>query len=223
MPDWCNSFESESREPPAPRRVGRAVTRIHWDADVITGLLLSEVRALFRQPDALEPLGLVGLTYDENSLATKILIEDVGSYDIHSAGIRPAVIVADNDMQSDTRGLGAGMDINDGRMQSNYDVFRRGSHTLSCIWQEKSPTRKLAEAVAAHFEEITPALCTIMQQFRVRIVGTPGQLDEERDRWLAPIVVAWEYQRTYRLNIESPILRGIEAVNTGVSDLVQFW
>ena len=215
--ELCESYDAAPRDPNPDRALAPETVKARWSRKRITGQLLTLLRALFRVPEALAPLGLQGLTWEPEFAATKILIESANFFDRRATEIYPRIMVKANDFASVIEGIAYGSDVRTERYQDQHSEVRQGSHTVCCIWESEDSVEVLADAVVDQLVDFGPALLRSLRHYRVRTAGGPAMLQEDKTRWFVPIVVAWEYNRTWGVRHEQPILTAIDFVAQSTS------
>jgi hypothetical protein len=96
--------------------------------------------------------------------------------------------------------------------QEVYANLWQGSHTLFCIASKGGEVEKLAAEVYRELNEFGPAFREVLNlmRFEVTEVGEIMILEEARQNFVVPVVVAYAFTEQWHLNREVPVMRRID-------------
>jgi hypothetical protein len=141
---------------------------------------------------------------------TGIMIESITRWLPEMTEKRPAVIIKRNPWKRIRLGIGdkmLGLTELDG--QGVYANAWQGSHTLFCITGKGAETELLAAEVYREMNEFGPVFREVLDllRFEVSEVGDLMILDEARQNFVVPIVVAYAFVEGWRIRREVPVLK----------------
>ena len=144
---------------------------------------------------------------------TGIMIESITRWVPELTEKRPAVIIKRNGWRRLRLGIGDKMfGPGDPAGQEFFANAWQGSHTLFCIAGKGAETEKLAAEVYREMNEFGPAIRATLDllRFEVTEVGELMLLEEARQNFVVPVVVAYAFVESWQLQDSSPPLTGID-------------
>lgn len=151
--------------------------------------------------------------FDDDDLATKVIIERSCLFKSEAVQKRPAIYVKRGPISFPPRKVGFDdlQKYNAKTGESERAVFAAGSAVCFCISKQTGQVERLAEEVS----EVLIAFKPIIRQdfgftrFDVSSVGEIGVLEESTEFFAVPVITAFEYIEHWTLQYESLILRKI--------------
>lgn len=141
-----------------------------------------------------------------------ILIESITRWRPEMTEKRPGVIIKRNGWKRLRLGIADRMmGTVESTGQEVYGNFWQGSHTLFCIAGNGAEAEKLATEVFRELNQFGPKfrLAVDLMRFEVTEVGELLLLEEGRQNFVVPIVVAYVSSEAWRVNQETPLLRNL--------------
>lgn len=146
-----------------------------------------------------------------NDLTTGILIESIHRWRGDLAEKRPAILIKRNQYSNTRMTIGdqAGEDQWGNRQ---YATWWTGSHTLFCIHASGASAEILATEVQREITQFAPVLLQTIGLFRLMVtdVGPISEIEEAKESFVIPVNVAWAYQETWKVKVDSLRIRGIQ-------------
>lgn len=203
-------------------------------ANVLTGILLNLLREHFANADNLEYNGQNEFTTAEgtkplnqlqsklwtpNNTTTGIQIQSVWDYNSQDIQRRPALYVKRNALQTQRLGINDGFTVNSKRdpktgkvlaVQGEYkSLMILGSHTVFCVGSTGAEAELYGMEVFSHLVGFAQLIREEMNfnRFMVMECGEVAILDEFEEHFVVPIVVAYAFGWSWRINKVAPWLK----------------
>jgi hypothetical protein len=180
-----------------------------WQPLLLTGMLRDMLARHFAEATNIESDDLRRYIW-QDSVETGILIESVHRWRGDLVEKRPAILIKRNSMRNrrfaiaDLSGLtGQGFDVH-----TNLWV---GSHTLFCIHGTGASVEILATEVQRTLNGFAPVIRQYLglHKFAVMEVGAISEVEESSENFIVPVTVAWVYEETWELRLQSLPIRRI--------------
>jgi hypothetical protein len=195
---------------------------------ILTGVLLWLVRSQFQNAGNIISDKLKAYIWNQDPTVTKIKIDSVTEWRLQDTQRRPSVMVKRNTLRPNQRSLSIGDKLHGGMIPSpsgafpvdsgsRYNVLMLGSHTLFAISQNGAEVEELAAEVFYRLVEFGPVIQRDLgfDRFVVPEIGAVHKLEESKEHWVVPIVVAYGYQHAWRLAPEGPPMKTVELNTSG--------
>ena len=188
--------------PPVPRLYSR-----------ITGALRQIFIYRFSSADRISQDILKNYIWTSDPETSRILIESVTRWNVRAMQQRPAIVIKRNSVSTVQLGIDDGIRV--GAPSSIEDVGEikqigmTGSHTIFAIAGTGAETEALAQECFHELVEYGSVLRKDLglHKFRAVEVGPVAKLEEDRERWVSPIVCGWAYVYAWRLRPYGPTLK----------------
>lgn len=158
--------------------------------------------------------------WTEDAKTTKIQIQPVWDYNVQDIQRRPALYIKRNAWQTQRMAINDGMTVNaqagpDGkvlRVRGEYHSrFVMGSHTVFCVAASAGAVELLGTEIFDFLVSFAPLLRKDleMHRFEVQEVGAISVLQESTDHFVLPVVTAYAFAHTWRLEAVAPWLKSM--------------
>ena len=184
---------------------------------LLTGILVSAVRDQFSQADNIVSAELKPLIWTASPETTRLNIEPVTKWDPRNLELRPAIYVKRNGTQVERISIG---DKLHGRSlidrNQGYAVILVSSYTFFCVARAGGEAEALGTEVLLRMVEFGPAIRSDvgLKRFVIVELGGVKKLEEAKDHWVVPVVVACSYEHQWTLDPRGPKLKTV-ALATG--------
>lgn len=196
---------------------------------ILTGVLLWLVRTQFSSANNIIEEKLKGYIWDKDPTKTKIKIDSLTEWRLQDTQHRPAIVVKRNEVRPNQRFLSIGDKLHGGGpvvitpgafpvdRGSQYEVLMLGSHTLFAVSQNGAEVEELAAEIFYRLVEFGPVIQRDLGLDRLVVseVGAVHKLEESKEHWVVPMVVAYGYQHAWRLSLEGPPMKTVELKTSG--------
>lgn len=213
---WCSS---DSAAPTSPLPTGTAgklypitpgsLCNMGWRPIMITGLIRDMLARHFGDPASIEEADLRHLVWRESE-RTGILIESIHRWRGELVEKRPAIIIKNNGRRNIRWGIQdqAGANEQGHRL---YQTFWAGSHTLFCIHGSGASAEILATEVQRELLQWHPIITSYLNlhSWQVTTVDGTFEVEEAKESFAIPVVIAWTYTETWKIELESMKLRKV--------------
>lgn len=99
-----------------------------------------------------------------------------------------------------------------------FETLILSSHTLFCVAETGIAAEKLGAEVFFRYLEFASRIRTDLgfHRFRPMELGPVQKLEEDKEHWVAPVVLSHAVNHAWTLRLEAPVLKGvsIETLNT---------
>ena len=214
--NWC----SASGNPQDPRAAAQSDPRSReirysylcsrgYRRLLITGQLKDMLVHHFAAPEFIEYKDLRDCIWRPDE-QTGILIESLYLWRGQLTEKRPAILIKPNAQHNLQLGIGDYQGV-DEQGQELYSTAWVGSHTLFCLHGSGAGAELLASEVQRELTEFSVLVRKRFQllQWKVVEVGEIGLLEEAKQDFVIPVTIAWAYQQSWKLSLESLRLRKI--------------
>lgn len=209
-----------------PQTIGKEVSSLCVTglspAQLLLGAYVSMLRRHFsaspRFNNTLRPAGQAlplqdGFRYIGDTAQTGMYIGAAGAWDPATAGKRAAVAVKRNAFKSQRVGVNHQVQGN-GPLDGNprYGLLQLGSHTCFAIAQSEASADLLGTEVFNFFTEFGPVIRKDLRLTRFEAVsnGEPGLLEESKQHWAVPVVIASAFWQGWTYEDYGPPLKTLE-------------
>lgn len=185
---------------------------------LLTGILVSVVRDQFSRADNIVSPELKPLIWTPAPETTKINIESVTKWDPKNLQLRPAIYAKRNGTQVERISIG---DKFHGRSLIDrnpaYAVILNASYTFFCVARAGGEAEALGTEVLLRMVEFGPVLRNDvgLKKFVIVEMGGAKKLEEAKDHWVVPVVVACSYEHQWTLDPRGPKLKTAALSVTG--------
>lgn len=178
---------------------------------LLTGWLMSLLRAHFSSLDRIEEKELIKLIWTKDVATSGILIESIFKFTPEIVGKRPAIIVKRGGLQNQRLAIGDSAGTNS-EADGEFTTFWVGSLTCYCIGQSGQIAEILATEVARELTQFaTVILATFkLQKFQVTAIEDPQPLREATHNCVVPVVIGIAFSESWKLAAIAPPLRSID-------------
>lgn len=154
-----------------------------------------------------------GFKYNGQHDKTGLQISSAGAWLPVEGDKRPAILVKRNAFKSQRMGVNnqaQGMSPLDGN--NRYGLLQLGSHTCFAIATTEAGADHLGTEVYNFFTEFGPVIRKDLRLTRLEAVsnGEPGLLEEAKQHWVVPVVVASAFWHGWTYEEYGPPLKTIE-------------
>jgi hypothetical protein len=138
---------------------------------------------------------------------TGIKIESITRWDPSTAEKRAALIIKRNGWKRVKLGIGDRVGVNAKQQEIKGNAWM-GSHTTFCIAADGAEAEKLGAEVFNYFNQFSQAIRATLNllRFEVTEVGELLIVEEARQNYVVPVVVAYAFEEQWLLNPEKPLL-----------------
>lgn len=176
----------------------------------MTGFIRKFLLNHFSNPNNIEHPQLADYLWNPTD-GSAIMIESIFRWRPAMANKRPAILIKPNKMQN----LKLGIDNfigTDRRGFANFQTFWIGSHTLFCLDGQGAAAEILGAEVSRALGQNGPSfkLQCGLYAFNVSSLDDIFEVDEARENWSCPVVVAWAFDEKWSLREVSLPLRHID-------------
>jgi len=151
---------------------------------------------------------------------TRILIDPVWKYNRQNIQQRPGILVKRNQFTTAKQAIGDGMTVGPkrdnmgriSRVRGRYQTRAiRGSHTIFSIAGSAAEAELLGAEVFNHFGQFEQILRDElnMHVFEAKSVEPVAYLEEFDDHFVVPVVLAYAYFATWRVDVVAPWLKSL--------------
>lgn len=143
---------------------------------------------------------------------TGILIEMIERWRGDLVEKRPAIIIKQNTTTNLRLAIGDKVVGIDERGMERFSTFWIGSHTLFCIHGSGAGAKILAAEVSrelCQFSQVLLRELSLLKRWAVMERGAVAEIEEARESFVVPVTVAWAYEESWTLNLESLKLRKV--------------
>jgi hypothetical protein len=180
---------------------------------VMTGWLRLWLEAHFQKGNLEDQDQTIQKMLWQAGATTGIMIESNTRWVPELTESRPAIILKRGAWQHQRLGIDNrmfGLHPPDG--QEVYANLWQGSHTLFCIANKGAEVEKLGAEVYREMNEFGPAFREVLNlmRFECTEVGEIMILEEARQNFVVPVVVAYAFMEQWKLNREVPVLRTVD-------------
>ena len=183
--------------------------RVGARPDIIDGMLRLLLIEHFSSADNVEVPFKERLFADDET--SKILIEEATVWKPEETGLRPAVIIKENEWQPIKRATFDSQSSVSAEGFKQYVKFWQGSHTLFCLAKEGSEVKLLAAEVYQFLSRFSPVYRSFfgLLSFDVAQVGATHTIKESSNHLAKPVTVAYSWCETITITTTEPRITSI--------------
>lgn len=178
---------------------------------LLTGLMRTLMRDHFSDASNFEHSQLArnhARVWTADEATTRILIEDATVWKPETTGLRPAIIIKQNDFDQ----IRMGINDQSGSTPEGFTehaVLWKGSFTLFCLSQEGAETVILGQEVSRFLTHFGPMWrdSLMLHMWRVMQMGAVAKIKDLPGRFGVPVTVAVVYEDAWVLHQHTPRLK----------------